>query len=216
MTLIRSRFSLGLVGLFALATVVGCSQNVAGASSSDESALATTPPASTVVQLRELVHQGFVVFDDMTAFPSSAITLDSQTTTNLGVTNVNQLLRIHDGAVFNVLSVDGSVGSDGPNDSTFSDVRHFLVLDPAGIAHLAQHGRKTAVHGDRLDQLKEVFARTPSANDPSSPKWGDNPFFTWPSGVEAVAFIGMVYVHQADGAIVKFSLDSDGFDPLDQ
>ena len=206
-------FAIGLL------IVAGCASSAEPSgttadSSAVTSASSSSSTATSVADLRALVQKQAVVFDDVTG-TSSAKVLDKQASTELGVTDVDSLVRVAAGAVFNVLSVDGPTGGEGSSaGGSFGDVRNFLVLDAAGLAHAVKHGKTSAVKGDRLAQLKEVFARTPHPDAPNEPKWGDNPFFAWPNG-EAVAFIGVLFVRTNDGAITRFALSNDS-DSLDQ
>jgi hypothetical protein len=195
-----------------LGVLAGCS-TAPEANVAEATAAATT--ATTVSDLRSLIAEQRVMFDDVTAFGDQFEVIDSQRTEFLGIVNVDSLVRLPNGAVFNVHTVDGPVGTDPEGDDLFSDVRHFLVLDAAGLAHLAEHGRKTTVAGGRREQLVQVFNRAPHPSSPSELLWGENPFFSGPNG-EGVAFIGAFYVRTNDGAISKYSLASDAVDPLDE
>ncbi len=210
-----SLFALGLVALGLASAVAGCAADAEPTVDSSESAVIGS--RSTATQLWALVEEGRVMFDDVTPFPSGGVeVIDSVRTESLGVVNVNALVRIPSGAVFHVVYVDGPVGSRGEDGAIFTDTRHFLVLDAAGLEHVFSKGRKTAVRGERLEQLQEVFARAPHPSSPTEPLWGENPFFALADGGEGVAFIGAFYVRTRSGAISKLSLASDDFDPLDR
>jgi hypothetical protein len=208
--------TLCLVGLGLVSTVTGCSVDASEGKDDVSTSAAAATSATTVAQLRTLIGEGRVMFDDVTTFALADVqVVDSQRTEDLGVVNIDSLVRLPSGAVINVLQIDGPVGSHLSDGAIFRETRHFLVLDAAGLSHVAKNARRTPVRGERREQLVEVFERTPHPSSPSEPLWGDNPFFAWPNG-EAVAFIGSFYARTNDGKITRYSLASDSFDPLDQ